>query len=152
MKPKVLISVFAFSLLFIMGLYFLINPSYEKSLKAKYYYEIGEYEEAYTLANEAFSLDLYNRMASTVMAQSKTSLKYARYIADAKKYMKEIDEISKHEYIMDSDRAKIKMICKIMLSSYVKLAPSVITDDELVKEAAKYYNIFEKLLEKVNRR
>ena len=152
MKPRVVISVFAFSLLFIMGLYFLINPSYEKSLKAKYYYEIGEYEEAYTLANEAFSLDLYNRMASTIMAQSKTSLKCAHYIDDAKKYMQEIDEIAKHEYITDSDRAKIKMICKIMLSGYKKLAPSVITDDELVNEAAKYYNIFEKLLEKVNRR
>jgi len=152
MKSKLMLSFLALLILFIMGLYFLINPSYEKSLKAKYYYEIGEYEEAYTLANEAFSLDLYNRMASTIMAQSKTSLKYAHYIDDAKKYMQEIDEIAKHEYITDSDRAKIKMICKIMLSGYKKLAPSVITDDELVKEAAKYYNIFEKLLEKVNRR
>ena len=151
MKPKVLIPVLATFFLFIMGMYFLVNPSYEKSLKAKYYYEIGDYREAYSLAKEAFSLDVYNRMAATIMAQSKTSLKYTSYIEDAKKYMLEIDEIAKHENIIDADRAKIKLICKIMLSAYIKLAPSVITDDELVRESARYHDGFEKLLEKVNR-
>ena len=151
MKPKVLIPVLATSFLFIMGLYFLTNPSYEKSLKAKYYYETGDYREAYSLAKEAFSLDVYNRMAATIMAQSKTSLKYTSYIEDAKKYMLEIDEIAQHENIIDADRAKIKLICKIMISAYIKLAPSVITDDELVIESARYHDGFEKLLEKVNR-
>ncbi len=150
MKPRVLISVLALSLLFIMGVYFLINPSYEKSLRAKYYYEMGDYREAYSLAKEAFSLDLYNRMAATVMAQSKTSLKYVHYIEDAKKYMLDIDEIARHENILDADKARIKLICRIMLSSYIKLAPSVITDDKLVEEAAMYHDKFEKLLEKVN--
>ncbi|MCK4737370.1 MAG: hypothetical protein KAT10_02345 [Sulfurimonas sp.] len=150
MKPRVLISVLALSLLFIMGVYFLINPSYEKSLRAKYYYEMGDYREAYSLAKEAFSLDLYNRMAATVMAQSKTSLKYVHYIEDAKKYMLNIDEIARHENILDADKARIKLICRIMLSSYIKLAPSVITDDKLVEEAAMYHDKFEKLLEKVN--
>ena len=150
MKPRVLISVLALSLLFIMGVYFLINPSYEKSLRAKYYYEIGDYTEAYPLAKEAFSLDLYNRMAATVMAQSKTSLKYVHYIEDAKKYMLDIDEIARHENILDADKARIKLICRIMLSAYIKLAPSVITDDKLVEEAAMYHDKFEKLLEKVN--
>ncbi|MCF6308949.1 MAG: hypothetical protein L3J19_00515 [Sulfurimonas sp.] len=151
MKPKVLIPVVALSLLFIMGVYFLTNPSYEKSLKAKYYYEIGDYKEAYSLAKESFSLDVYNRMAATIMAQSQTSLKYTKYIQDAKKYMIDINEIAKHENILDSDRARIKLICRIMLSAYIKLAPSVITDDELVKESAKYHDKFEKLLEKVNK-
>ncbi|MCK4874788.1 MAG: hypothetical protein KAR81_06000 [Sulfurimonas sp.] len=150
MKPRVLISVLALSLLFIMGVYFLINPSYEKSLRAKYYYEMGDYREAYSLAKEAFGLDLYNRMAATVMAQSKTSLKYVHYIEDAKKYMLDIDKIAEHENILDADRARIKLICRIMLSSYIKLAPSVITDDKLVEEAAMYHDKFEKLLEKVN--
>jgi hypothetical protein len=36
-----------------------------------------------------------------------------------------------------------------MLGSYIKLAPSVITDEELVQEAAAYHAKFEKLLEKV---
>ncbi len=151
MKSRVFVFVVAASLLFIMALYFLINPSYEKSLRAKYYYETGEYAEAYNLAKEAFDIDVYNRMAATVMAQSQTSLKYKNYIDDAKKYMKGIDEIAKHKQISDADKAKIKMMCNIMLGSYVKLAPSVITDEELVQEAAAYHAKFEKLLEKVTK-
>ena len=151
MKSRLFIPLTALFLLLIMVVYFIVNPSYEKSLRAKYYYETGDYKEAYSLAKEAFGLDLYNRMAATIMTQSQTSLKYVSYIDDAKKYMKSIDEIARKESILDADKAKIKMICEIMLSAYVKLAPSVVTDDELVKQAAEYHNKFEKLLEKINR-
>jgi len=151
MKNRFFIPAFAIFLLSIMATYFLINPSYEKSLKAKYYYEMAEYDKAYSLAKEAFSLDLYNRMASTIMTQSQTSLKYVGYIEDAKKYMLVIDEIATHEKISEGDRAKISMICNVMISAYVKLAPSVITDEALIEESADYYSKFEKLLEKVNK-
>ena len=134
-----------------MVVYFLINPSYEKSLEAKYYYETGNYEKAYELANEAFSMDVYNRMASTIMAQSKTSLKYVKYVQQAKKYMQQINDIAAKQSISDADRAKIKLMSEVMVDSYVKLAPSVITDKALVQEAAQYHKSFEKLLEKVNR-
>jgi len=149
MKNKFFIPIIAFILIFIMSTYFIFNPSYTKSIEAKYFYEMGEYDEAYALANEAFSMDVYNRMASTIMAQSKTSLKYAKYIKQAKKYLHEIKEMAKEETINDASRAKIKIMSEIVVHSYVKLAPSVITDKELVKEAAKYHKEFEKLLEKV---
>ncbi|QOY54269.1 hypothetical protein HUE87_10365 [Candidatus Sulfurimonas marisnigri] len=152
MKPKIIFFIFSFSLFAIMGGFYLLSPSYEKSLKAKYYYEVSDYKEAYNLAKEAFSLDVYNRMAATIMAQSQNSLRYVRYNDDAKKYTKVIDEIALHEDISDSDKAKIRMICNIMISAYIKLAPSVITDKELVAQSAKYYDMFEKLLEKVNKR
>lgn len=151
MNTKIAFPAVAVFLLLIMGGYFLVNPSYQKSIQAKYYYEIGDYKEAYTLANEAFSLDVYNRMASTVMAQSKTSLRYVKYIDMAKGYMVKINEIAKHESITDADKAKIKIMSEIVIDSYIKLAPSVITDTELVKEAASYNKNFEQLLEKVNR-
>ncbi|EHP30320.1 hypothetical protein SMGD1_1797 [Sulfurimonas gotlandica GD1] len=138
-------------MLVVMGGYFLVNPSYEKSLKAKYYYEVGEYKEALALAKEAFSIDVYNRMASTIMAQSITSLKYVSYIDDAKKYMHDINKIATHDVISDADKAKIRTMCNIMLSAYIKLAPSVVTDTDLVDEAARYHDNFEKLLEKVNK-
>jgi len=143
----------ALAVLFIatMAIYFFMHPSYEKSIVAKYYYEIGDYDEAYKLANEAFSMDVYNRMAATIMAQSKTSMKYQEYIEEAKKYMAQINEIAEKKSISDADRARIKVMSEIMVNSYKKLAPSVITNKELVREAAKYYNDFEKLLEKVNR-
>ncbi|QOP42962.1 hypothetical protein FJR45_02940 [Sulfurimonas sediminis] len=151
MNNKFFFPALAALFLVIMGIYFLLNPSYEKSIEAKYYYEIGDYEEAYKRANEAFSLDIYNRMAATIMAQSKTSIKYKKYIDQAKEYMTEINLIAAKETISDADRAKIKLMSEIMVDSYKKLAPSVITDKKLVREAAKYYKDFEKLLEKVNR-
>lgn len=151
MKPKTLIILFAVLTLLFMGLYFLTNPSYEKSIRAKYHYELGEYKEAYSLAKEAFSLDLYNRMAATIMAGSKTSLKYVKYNEDANKYMQIIDEIAAKENISEADKAKMKIISEIMTGSYIKLAPSVVTDSDLVKEAAQNNKKFEKLLEKLNR-
>lgn len=151
MRSKYFVTLLAVLIIFSMAVYFIINPSYEKSLKAKYYYETGDYKEAYTLAKEAFAIDIYNRMASTVMAQSQIALKYYNYVEDAKKYMKEIDSIATHKNITSSDRAKIKMICNIMIDAYVKLAPSVITDEALVKEAKEYYENFEKLLEKADK-
>lgn len=151
MNSKLMIPIIALSLILFMGVYFLVNPSYEKSIRAKFYFETGNYQEALALSKEAFSLDVYNRMAATVMAQSITSVKYLKYNNSAKEYMKQINEIATHEFISDADKAKIKMICEIMLGSYVKLAPSVITDKKLVEESAMYHQKFEKLLEKVNR-
>jgi len=150
MNAKIMIAIFAMVMLSVMSLYFYTHPSYQKSVQAKYYYEVGDYKEAYFLAKEAFGLDLYNRMAATIMAQSTNSLRYVQYIDEGKKYIKDIGEIATHEKILDADKAKIRLMCEIMLDSYVKLAPSVITDKELVREAAKYYSKFEKLLEKVN--
>lgn len=151
MKTKILFPFVAVFLLLIMGVYFLTHPSYDKSIRAKYYYEVGNYKEAYSLAKEAFSLDLYNRMAATIMTQSQTSLKYVAYIQMAQKYMKDINKIATNDVISDGDKAKIRLICEIMNSAYIKLAPSVITDEALVKQTAKYHNDFEKLFEKVNR-
>lgn len=149
MKTRYLFPLIAFGLVAIMALYFLLNPSYERSIEAKYHYEMGEYKEAYKLANEAFSMDVYNRMAATIMAQSKTSLKYVEYINQAKEYLSQINEIATHDSISNAERAKMKLMSEIMVDSYVKLAPSVITDEDLVKEASKYHDDFEILLEKV---
>ncbi|HIP54112.1 MAG TPA: hypothetical protein EYH11_01415 [Sulfurimonas autotrophica] len=151
MNNKIVFPALAVLFIVTMAIYFLMHPSYEKSIVAKYYYEIGDYDEAYKLANEAFSMDIYNRMAATIMAQSKTSMKYQEYIEEARKYMAQINAIAEKESISDADRTRIKVMSEIMVNSYKKLAPSVITDKELVREAAKYYNDFEKLLEKVNR-
>ena len=151
MKSKFLFPSLAVLFLVIMGLFFLINPSYEKSIQAKYYYNTRNYKEAYKLANEAFSADVYNRMAATIMAQSKTSMKYQKYIQQAKKYMQQINVIAAKDSISDADKARMKLMSEIMTDSYVKLAPSVITDKDLVAEAAKYHDDFEKLLEQFNR-
>jgi tetratricopeptide (TPR) repeat protein len=151
MSSKTMTLAVALTLILGMWVYFLINPSYDKSVRAKYYYEIGEYKEALSLAKEAFSIDIYNRMAATIMAQSITSMKYVNYLNDAKKYMKTINEIATHDVILDADKARMRLMCNVMISSYIKLAPSVITAKELISEAAKYNDGFEKLLEKISR-
>lgn len=151
MKNRNLFPLIAIVLVVVMGVYFLVNPSYQRSIEAKYYYEMGDYKEAYALAGEAFSMDVYNRMAATILAQSTTSLKYVAYIDQAKTYLKQINEIAKDETISDADRVRMKMMSEIMVDSYIKLAPSIITDKKLVSDAAKYHDDFEKLLEKVTR-
>ena len=151
MKSKLFFPLFPLFTLVSMAIYFLVNPSYEKSIQAKYYYETGEYKEAYELAKEAFSIDIYNRMASTIMAQSKTSLLYVAYIDDGKKYMTDINKIATNDIISSADKARMRLICEIMISSYVKLAPSIITDENLIITASKYNKMFEKLLEKVTK-
>lgn len=152
MGNRLMIPIVAFSLILLMGIFFLVNPSYEKSIRAKYYFETGDYQEALVLAKESFAIDVYNRMAATIMAQSITSLKYVEYIKMGEKYIKEIDDIATHEFISDADKAKIRIMCEIMIAAYIKLAPSVITDKELVNQSAHYYQKFEKLLEKVNKK
>jgi len=150
MNYRVFLPLVALFFIGVMVLYFIFNPSYEKSIRAKYYYETGDYHQALKLSKEAFSQNVYNRMASTVMAQSLTSLKYVEYINDAKSYKQELDLIAAKEEISKADKAKIRLICEIMLASYKKLAPSIVTDEDLVETAAKYHQEFEKLLEKVN--
>jgi len=149
MNVKTLFAL-AFVIIATMVAFFIINPSYERSLEAKYYYETRNYQLAYERANEAFKLDIYNRMASTIMAQSKIAMKYQKYIQQAQAYMQEINAMAKKESLSDADRAKIKMMSEIVVKQYKKLAPSVITDTELVEEATQYYKDFEKLLEKVD--
>jgi len=151
MKSRYLFPIISFCLVAVMGIYFLINPSYQRSIEAKYYYEIGDYKEAYSLAQEAFSMDVYNRMAATIMAQSTTSLKYVAYIDQAKTYFTQINEMANQDNISDADRARMRLMSEIMVDSYVKLAPSIITDEKLVSKAAKYHNDFEKLFEKVTK-
>ena len=151
MSSKYFFPIMSFMFLAIMVVYFSTHPSYEKSLEAKYYYETSQYERAYKTANEAFLEDDYNRMASTIMAQSKTAMKYEKYINMAKNYLKEIDKLANKQTLSDADRARIKMMSQIVVDSYVKLAPSVITQKSLVQEAQQYHDNFEKLLEKVYR-
>ncbi len=150
MKAK---SFFLIALLFIMSmlLYFFINPSYERSLEAKFYYETGMYEKAYKLAKEAFELDPYNKMAVTIMTQSQYALRYVRYIQNAKKYIRQIEQMLQEGEVDDKKRAKIRTIASIMVESYKKLAPSVVVDKTLIKEAKSYYEQFSRLLEKAHK-
>ena len=140
-----------------MALYFAFNPSYERSLQAKFYYTLGDYKQAHALAKEAFALDSYNRMAATVMTQSQTALKFVDYIAQAKAYSADIASIAAAERIGEAEKARIKLMCEVMMESFVKISPiardgrSVVIDRALIDEARGYYEQFAALHEKVTK-
>lgn len=136
------------TMLFTIG-YFYFNPSYERSLEAKFYYTLGDYKQAQELATQAFDMNPYNRMASTVMTQSQTAMKFVNYIQESKKYMDEIAKIASSDGVSDAQRVKVKIMCEIMIASYVKIAPTVLTDKDLVKEAQEYRDKFQKLHDEI---
>ena len=149
MSYRVIFLLGSLGLILLMGVYIIVNPSYEKSFEAKYYYYTGDYDKALSLAKEAFALNVYNRMASTIMAQSQISLQYVKYINEAKQYMKDIEVMAHKETLTDADKAKMKLMAEIVIDGYVKLAPSVVTDKDLVEQAAHYHEKFVKLHEKI---
>ncbi len=127
--------------------FFFFSPSYQKSLQAKWHYTFDQYEEAYVLAKEAYELDRYNKMAFAVMQQSKISSEILRYIEEANNYKKLIEELTSGE-LDKSKKVKIKMICEVMIEKYEKLAPTRLTDKELIVESKKARDWFAKIYEK----
>ncbi len=134
---------------FFIVYFFLFNDSYKKSLQARVYFGLGEYDKAFVLSKEAYLSDPYNRMALTILNASKISLKYEQYIKDAKKYLKIIEKISSKKSIDSSQLAKIKLICEVMIAQFEKLKPIVISDGDLVETAAKEYKKFKKIYEEL---
>lgn len=111
---------------------------------------MGEYAEAEVLAKEAFSLNPYNRMASTVMTQSQTALIFVRYITQAKEYLHQISKMAESQSITEAQQAKIKLMSEIMIDSYKKVVATVFIDKALIDEAAHYHKEFLELNEKVS--
>ena len=95
-----------------------LSPSYKNALKAKFYYETGDYETAYKLSKSAYNKDIYNKLAHTVMVQSEISQKYALYIARSNDYLEKIQKISKSGKVSKVNLDKIRMMCDIAVSDY----------------------------------
>ena len=85
------------------------------------------------------------------MTQSQFSLRYIRYIEDAKRYIKQIESFIKECGVDEAKRAKVRTIADIMIKSYEKLIPSVVVDELLIQEARLYYEKFAKLHQKAHR-
>lgn len=142
MPSKIFFVLFAVAFFVLMGLFFLISPSYKASAQAKVYYMMGEYEQARTLAKEAHKIDRYNRMAATVMAQSTIALEYVDYINEGRDYLARIEILTQKEYLEKADRIRIKFMASIMVERYVKLTHTVLIDEVLLKQAKQMYEQF----------
>lgn len=127
------------------GFYFITNPSYEDSLQAKVNYFLKDYESAYGYAKKAYDKDRYNKMAFTVLTQSKIALEHKGYIKRGLEYLGKIKLISKKKSISSEDRSRIKLMCEIMLGEYKNLPLSKLTDEELKNSAKKTNDRFKKI-------
>jgi tetratricopeptide (TPR) repeat protein len=147
---KKLFTAILIFVIFIGVFFVFFSDSYKLSLEARVKYAMGEYKEAKELAREAFELDPYNKMAFSILAQSKISIKFLDYISDAKDYLKKIDALSKKSNFSDADKVKIKMMCEVMIGRFKKLTPTVMTEKSLYKKSKELYKEFVKIYENLD--
>ena len=148
MRAK-LVAVFLPIFIIVAGwLFFETNGSYQLSFKAKFYYEIGNFDEAFKLSQRALELDNYNKMASTLVNQSKIALKFIAYINYGKKYLEDIKQMSQNE-VSNADRERIRLMCEIMIEGYSQLQDSPLLDSDLKNEAKNMRENFVKLKNKL---
>ncbi len=146
---KILFNTLVVLILLAAIFFFGFSDSYKLSLEAKVKYMQGEYAEARVLAKEAFDLDPYNRMAISILAQSKISAQMADYVQDGKRYLSKIEKITKQQNLSEADKIKIKLMCEVMMGRYVKLNPTVLTDKDLYASCKKTYQNFKKIYEEI---
>jgi tetratricopeptide (TPR) repeat protein len=145
MPSKLLWTLIAVALLGALGFFAWTNPSYQKAFEARWYYMTGNYDLAYDLAKEAYQADPYNRMAFTVMTQTEVAKKYLDYIEEGIDYLRRIETIAEKKPISASDRARIKLMCEVMIDRYGTLAATPLTDKELTRRAKEIHDKFQTL-------
>ena len=142
---KIVFNIVLLLVILLVIFFFSFTESYRLSLEAKVKYGVGDYVEARRLAKEAFDLDPYNKMAVSILAQSKISAILKDYLNDAKEYLKKIDLLTNRGDFSDADKIKIKMMCEVMIGRYKKLNPTIMTDKDLYEECTTYYNKYQKI-------
>lgn len=149
MNSKFFIVVLATAIIVASWAFFATNGSYQDALQSKFYYQIGNYQKAYELAQKAYEKDIYNKMANTVMKQSQIALKYTKYIEEANSYLEQILNISKAKEIGKADTNRIRIMCEIVIDGYDRLKPSTLTPKDIQDEAKDMRDKFVKLKEEL---
>ena len=144
-KASIFIAMFIIAL---FGLFFYSDNSYKLALEAKFYYESKEYEKALNLSQKALDIDIYNKMANTVLNQSKAAIKFSSYIKNGKEYLERIKKMSQSS-VSKADSERIKMMCDVMIEDFDDLKNSALLDNELKNEALNTKEIFVKLKNKL---
>lgn len=149
MLSKVYLILFVVILFGGSFLYFSSNSSYKNSFQGRVYYFLGNYNKALEYSQKAYAQDSYNKMAFTVLTQSKIAQKYENYIDEGNKYLQKIDEISQKKLYTQEDKIRIKMMCEVMMESFSQLSPTSLTDEELKVNSEKMYTKFKQLHEEL---
>ena len=133
----------------IIIVYYSSSDSYKLSLEAKVKYLMGDYKDAKVLAKKAYELDPYNKMAFSIITQSKISAKLVDYLQESHKYLEIIKTLSKKSDFSNRDKIKIRMICEVMIAKYNKLGTNIMTDQDLQQAVKKRYMEFKKIHEEL---
>ena len=146
---KALFTALSIFLIIMIIFFFGFSDSYRYSMEARVKYFLGDYQEARDLAKKAFDLDPYNKMAFSILAQSKISAKLVDYIKESDNYLKKIEFLTNKQNFSNRDKIKIKMITEVMMQKFQKLNPTVMTNKELYAQCIKRYKKFKTIYEKL---
>lgn len=149
MLSRIYLLIFIVAIFGASFLYFSSNSSYKNSLQARVYYFLGNYEKALLYATEAYEMDKYNKMAFTVLTQSKIAKNYENYIKQGNEYLIKIDKISAKSQFLPEDRIRVKIMCEVMMETYKDLVPTALTDKKLRKNSEVVYLKFKQLFEEL---
>ncbi len=132
-------------IIFIASFAVFLSSSYSISLQAKIYYWMRDYKKANDYAQKAYKKDKYNNQALFVLNQSKTALSYEEYISRGERYIKEILRINSQKPISKNQKAKIKLMCEIMLEEFEELKKSSFVDKKLKNRSKNTYKSFKEI-------
>lgn len=132
---KKILYFIAIIFIILITIYLSFNTSYKISLKARMVYFMGNYEQALDLANKAYQIDPYNKMAFSIITQIKIAKTYQDFIASSLLFLKKIETISMQKSINQADKSKIRLMCDVALGEYEELSPTTLIDENLIKNA-----------------
>ena len=133
MKSKFSLIIAAISILF-AAIFFGADKSYRLAFEAKFYYQTGDFKKAFELSSEAVGLDAYNKMAATLVNQSRNSLKFRSYLDDGERYASMIKKMSLAQ-ILPADKKRILLMCDVMIEGYGELPNSPLVERKLKNDA-----------------
>jgi hypothetical protein len=142
-------SIIPALLLVLFVLYFSLSPSYQKSIKSKYYFLTGDYETAFVISTEAYRLNNYNKMAFSIQQQSLINMKYVDFLKETTSKYDQIRRIIAKPTIAKADKLRIKIICEVIFNQFENLNYTIITNKELIRRAKYQYDNYKELYEDV---
>ncbi|NIA11774.1 MAG: hypothetical protein GWP10_19135 [Nitrospiraceae bacterium] len=101
------------------------------------------------MAEKAYILDPYNKMAFSIKVQSKIANEWEHFINDSNNYFNTIKNIANKKNITQKDRLRIKTMLEILLDEYKTLTPSLLTPKRVRTTAKQQYIKAKKLYEKI---
>ncbi len=152
MWAKILILILAIGFILFGFFYYATNTSYSLSSEARTLYEMGKYDEAIDLAQIAYKKDNYNRMAFTVISQSKEAKKWLKFMDESKKFLEKSKELSEKRVISKADRYEMKIMAELVMEEYLKLGKeNPMVDKKKKKEAELLFKQFKKIYDELTK-